>query len=80
MSTLALFNRIQLESELFHLQSKYAQEKEDFYKELQKVRETFLFWLRAFTRPCLVETVSENRPAQSVTCEVGALICLCLCA
>ncbi|XP_064919304.1 CAP-Gly domain-containing linker protein 1 isoform X2 [Columba livia] len=31
--------KIQLESELFHLQSKYAQEKEDFDKELRKTKE-----------------------------------------
>ncbi|XP_065492418.1 cingulin-like [Caloenas nicobarica] len=31
--------KIQLESELFRLQSKYAQEKEDFDKELQKTKE-----------------------------------------
>lgn len=70
MSTLALFNRIQLDSELLLLQSKIAQEKEDFNKELEKVREIFLFWLSVFTRPCLVEILNENRPAQSVTCEV----------
>lgn len=45
MSTLALFNRIQLDSELLLLQSKFAQEKEDFDKELEKVREIFLFWI-----------------------------------
>lgn len=53
MSTLALFNRIQLESELFHLQSKYAQEKEDFDTELQKVRE-ILFYSGLELLPCLV--------------------------
>lgn len=52
MSAFTLFNRIQLDSELLLLQSKIAQEKEDFNKELEKVRETFLFLLRVFTRPC----------------------------
>ncbi|KFP11197.1 hypothetical protein Z169_07417, partial [Egretta garzetta] len=36
---LALFNRIQLDSELLLLQSKTAQEKEDFNKELEKAEE-----------------------------------------
>ncbi|KFZ65938.1 hypothetical protein N338_04548, partial [Podiceps cristatus] len=35
----ALFNRIQLDSELLLLQSKIAQEKEDFDKELEKTKE-----------------------------------------
>ncbi|KFP51564.1 hypothetical protein N323_09278, partial [Cathartes aura] len=35
----ALFNRIQLDSELLLLQSKIAQEKEDFNKELGKTKE-----------------------------------------
>ncbi|KFV91889.1 hypothetical protein N327_11741, partial [Fulmarus glacialis] len=35
----ALFNRIQLDSELLLLQSKIAQEKEDFDKELEKAKE-----------------------------------------
>ncbi|KGL93753.1 hypothetical protein N301_08851, partial [Charadrius vociferus] len=35
----ALFNRIQLDSELLLLQSKFAQEKEDFDKELEKTKE-----------------------------------------
>lgn len=70
MSALALFNRIQLDSELLLLQSKTAQEKEDFNKELEKVREVFLYWLRGGFRSGLVETLNENRPARSVTCEV----------
>jgi len=67
MSTLAFFNRIQLDSELLLLQSRIAQENEDFDKEFEKVGEVFLFWLRVFTMPCLVETLNENRLAQSVT-------------
>lgn len=70
MSTLALFNRIQLDSELLLLQSKITQEKEDFDNELEKVREIFLFCIRVSSRPCLVETLNENRLAQSMTCEV----------
>ncbi|PKU44752.1 hypothetical protein llap_4930 [Limosa lapponica baueri] len=38
--------KIQLVSELLLLQSKIAKEKEDFDKELEKVREIFLFWIR----------------------------------
>lgn len=48
MSTLVLFDRIQLESELLLLQSKIAQEKEDFNKELVKVRGFFLILAQRF--------------------------------
>lgn len=41
MPMLTLFNRNQLDSELLLLQSKIAQEKEDFDKELEKVRDLY---------------------------------------
>lgn len=41
MPMLTLFNRNQLDSELLLLQSKIAQEKEDFDEELEKVRDLY---------------------------------------
>lgn len=57
-----MFNRNQIDSELLLLQSKIAQEKEDFDQELGKVRD-FYSGSEFFTKPGLDETVN-HRPVQ----------------